>query len=67
MKLSEVQLLRLRAIFHTLPLFYIFPNVNFTQEPQASQAHVTIVLCKFSLKRVGVALHSATVETLYEK
>ena len=67
MKLSEVQLLLLRAIFHTLPLFYIFANVNFTQVPQASQAHVTSVLCKFSHKRVGVALHLATVETLYEK
>ena len=34
--------------------------------PQASQAHVTSVLCEFSHKRVGVALQ-ATVETLYEK
>ena len=28
-KLSEVQILRLRATFHALPLFY-FANVNFT-------------------------------------
>ena len=34
---------------------------------QASQAHVTSVLCEFSHKRVDVALHIATVETLYEK